>query len=193
MGFQLGTEKRGDVSLRAEMPPRHARPRRRRARRRRHRAQSHDKRERHEEAVGAVRSARANVTRFVKRCQLASDLYEIEEISDSLFRLSAIRSARRRVRRRRSRGCRVRRSVSGYASPGPRRDCRRVRAFARMAEEELVLKVQPDAVKKGSYCFVRGNPCKLDVCDAPENPRAGTSGCTSRARTFSRGSCTRTR
>ncbi len=43
-----------------------------------------------------------------------------------------------------------------------------------MAEEELVLKVQPDAVKKGSYCFVRGNPCKLDVCDVL--PKATANG-----------------
>ena len=35
-----------------------------------------------------------------------------------------------------------------------------------MAEEEGgIVKVQPDAVKKGGYCFVRGNPCKLDVCE----------------------------
>ena len=43
-----------------------------------------------------------------------------------------------------------------------------------MAEEELVLKVQPDAVKKGSYCFVRGNPCKLDVCEVL--PKATANG-----------------
>ena len=37
-----------------------------------------------------------------------------------------------------------------------------------------MLKVQPDAVKKGSYCFVRGNPCKLDVCDVL--PKATANG-----------------
>ena len=57
---------------------------------------------------------------------------------------------------------------------GGTRAVRAARLFARMAEEELVLKVQPDAVKKGSYCFVRGNPCKLDVCEVL--PKATANG-----------------
>jgi hypothetical protein len=28
-------------------------------------------------------------------------------------------------------------------------------------EEEQVLKVQPDALRKGGYCFIRSMPCKI--------------------------------
>ena len=45
---------------------------------------------------------------------------------------------------------------------------------AEMAEDEQIIKVQPEAVKKGAYCFVRGNPCKLEICEVL--PKATANG-----------------
>ena len=43
-----------------------------------------------------------------------------------------------------------------------------------MAEEELIVKAPPEAVKKGGYCIIRGNPCRLDVCEVL--PKATANG-----------------
>lgn len=43
--------------------------------------------------------------------------------------------------------------------------CFSVAIVGAMVETTLVVQVQPDGVRKGSYCFVRGNVCRLDVCD----------------------------
>ena len=45
---------------------------------------------------------------------------------------------------------------------------------AEMAEDEQIIKVQPEAVKKGAYCFIRGNPCKLEICEVL--PKATANG-----------------
>ena len=45
---------------------------------------------------------------------------------------------------------------------------------AGMAEEELIVKAPPEAVKKGGYCIIRGNPCRLDVCEVL--PKATANG-----------------
>lgn len=43
-----------------------------------------------------------------------------------------------------------------------------------MAEEEQIVKAPPEAVKKGGYCFIRGNPCRLEVCEVL--PKATANG-----------------
>ena len=43
-----------------------------------------------------------------------------------------------------------------------------------MSEDELVTKVQPDALKKPGYCMIQGNPCK--IIELTHLPKATANG-----------------